>query len=161
MSDRAGRGEQYRHKPCSPVREHSWGLAIPDLPYSVAILEPQSVCGRCRWAFPRASRRASQDLAQGPSGLSDWLAGLSSQTASNSIMRLIRRLESTSNLIEQRDGYDRHAGRPAFGLARASLETRARRSPPDTEASQQVTAGSGRIKHGGPAKGRASTTTHS
>ena len=35
----------------------------------------------------------------------DWLPRLSSQTASNSTIGLIRRLESTSNLIEQRDGY--------------------------------------------------------
>ena len=89
----------------------------------------------------------------------------SSQTASNSIMGLMRRLESTSNLI---DGYDRHAGRPTFGFARPPLRfargdssTLTASAPPDTEASQQVTAGSGRIKHGGPAKGRASATTHS
>ena len=75
--------DQYRptHKPCYPSGNTHWGPAIPDLPYSVAILEPQNVihllwrcfvpfCVRGRWAFPRASRRASQDLSQGPAGLS-------------------------------------------------------------------------------------------
>ena len=138
MSERAGRGEvrvkphlldQYRptHKPCSSRN-------------SVAISEPQSVihllvlfCGRCRWAFPRASRKASQDLSQGPSGLSGsfqnppqplpGLAGLQGfqakplQTAPWDLSGL----ESTSNLIEPRGGYDRHAGRPAFGFARPPL----------------------------------------
>ena len=70
--------------------------------------------------------------------------------------------------LNKRDGYDRHAGRPTFGFARPPFRFARGDSPsltasatPDTEASQQVTAGSGRIKHGGPAKGRASATTHS
>ena len=46
----------------------------------------------------------------------DWLARLSSQTTSNSTIGLIS-LESTS-----RDGYDRLAGRPAFGFARPPLK---------------------------------------
>ena len=48
-------------------------------------------------------------------------------------------VESTSNLIEQRDGYDRHAGRPAFGFARPPLRfargdssTLTASAPPDT-----------------------------
>ena len=93
-----------------------WGPAIPDLPYSVAILEPQNVIHLLWRAFLRALQVGlSKSLQEGlPAPLPrtfravrgpkprpkpkrpDWLAGLSSQAASNSTIGLIRRLKSTS-----------------------------------------------------------------
>ena len=94
----------------TPPGNTHWGPAIPDLPTRKRAtclsksLQEEGLPG----PLPRACRAGLQGL-RGFQELQRDLARpgarLSSQTASNSTIALIRRLESTSNLIEQRDGY--------------------------------------------------------
>ena len=130
------------------------GTLIGGRPYrtSLIILEPQNVihllwrcfvlfCWRCRWAFPRASRRASQDLSQGPSRPS----GSQTRPQRAEKQGLIRRLESTSNLIKQRESYDRRVCQASLRFARGVLQVHFRMGSPASQP-QKLTTDSQPVK---------------
>ena len=145
MSERAGRGEvrvkphlldQYRptHKPCSPLREHSLGAGhtgyrtspiawlLSHLLWRCFVL----LCRRCRSAFPRASRRACQDLFQGASGPSGSLTSKAQKTR-----QVCRSFQGCKGTFQPLPGLTGLQGFQAKPLQTAPSDSSALKAPPE------------------------------